>query len=127
LALTQGGQQYDRIGLRGLIVLPVLATIIPFLSFATRPLLVWIGALVWGAVMGIHESTMRAAVADLVPPARRGAGYGAFTAVYGLAWLVGGGMIGYLYSRSVSQVEIFVVIVQLIALVAFWPVARGRS
>ena len=49
----------------------------------------WIGAALWGAAVGVHESTMRAAVADLVPAARRGAGYGTFTAIYGLAWLCG--------------------------------------
>jgi len=34
--------------------------------------------------MGMHKPTMKAAVADLVPGSR-GTGYGAFTAVYGLA------------------------------------------
>jgi hypothetical protein len=55
---------------------------------------VWSGAIVWGAAMGIHESTLGAAVADLVPAAGRGTGYGVFTAVYGLAWLAGSTLIG---------------------------------
>jgi MFS-type transporter involved in bile tolerance (Atg22 family) len=105
-------------------VLPVLAAAVPFLSFATEPALVWAGAIVWGAAMGVHESTMRAAVADLVPAARRGAGFGAFTAVYGLAWLVGAGVVAALYSRSVGDAEIFVVAVQAAALVAFIPLWR---
>ncbi|MFY9806217.1 MAG: MFS transporter, partial [Pseudonocardiaceae bacterium] len=81
------GTIYDRIGLRGLVVLPVLAAAVAFLSFSPSAVLVWVGAIVWGAAMGVHESTMRAAVADMVPAARRGVGYGTFTAAYGLAWL----------------------------------------
>jgi MFS family permease len=70
------------------------------LSFATAPALFIAGAAVWGTGMGIHDSTMRAAVADLVPAHRRGAGYGSFTASYGLAWLAGAALIGLLYEHS---------------------------
>lgn len=106
-------------------LLPVL-TSRPFLSFSTSPLLVWSDAIVWGAAMGIHESTMRAAVADLVPAGRRGTGYGLFTAVYGLAWLGGATLIGVLYGTSLTALYIFVVAVQAAALVAFLPLAAGR-
>lgn len=65
--------------------------------------------------------------ADLVPAARRGAGYGTFTAIYGLAWLAGSTAIGVLYTHSTATATAFVVVVQLAALVAFIPVARGSS
>jgi MFS family permease len=126
LAALASGRLYDRRGLRALVALPPLAAIVPLLSFSTTPALIWAGAIVWGAAMGIHESTMRAAVADLVPAARRGAGYGTFTAVYGLAWLAGGVLVGVLYERSVTDVVVFTAIVQALALVAFvplWPPA----
>jgi MFS-type transporter involved in bile tolerance (Atg22 family) len=106
-------------------LLPPLAAAVPFLSFSTTPVLVWIGAVVWGAAMGVHESTMRAAVADLVPASRRGAGYGTFTAVYGLAWLAGAAAIAALYSSSVGAAETFVVAVQAVALAAFVPLWRA--
>ena len=118
------GRVYDRVGLRGLIVLPPLAAVVPFLSFATSTLAVAVGAVVWGAAMGVHESTMRAAVADFVPPHRRGAGYGTFTAIYGLAWLAGAAIIGALYEQSVSAAGIFVVAVQTAALVLLVPLMR---
>jgi hypothetical protein len=50
---------YDRYWLRGLIVLPLLAAVVPFLSFTTTPTLVWAGALIWGIALGVHESTTR--------------------------------------------------------------------
>jgi MFS family permease len=127
IAALGSGRLYDRVGLRGLIIVPPLAALVPFLSFSTVPLLVWLGAGAWGAAMGVHESTMRAAVADLVPTARRGAGYGTFTAVYGLAWLAGGTIIGALYGQSVQALIIFTLAAQALALVAFVPLVTRRA
>lgn len=126
LAALGSGWLYDRVGLRGLVVLPVLTAAVPLLSFSTSVPLVWIGAAVWGAAMGLHESTMRAAVADLVPAGRRGTGYGLFTAVYGLAWLLGSVVIGALYDTSRTALIVFVVVLQAAALVAFVPLGAAR-
>jgi MFS family permease len=123
LAALASGRAYDRLGLRALVVAPPLAAAVPFLSFSTSSALVWIGGAVWGAAMGVHQSTLRAAVADLVPAARRGAGYGTFTAVYGLAWLAGGTIIGALYAASISAATWFAVALQAAAVVAFLPLA----
>jgi MFS family permease len=123
-AALGSGRLYDRVGLRGLVLIPPLTAAVPFLSFSTQPALVWTGAALWGAAVGIHESTMRAAVADLVPAAHRGKGYGTFTAVYGLSWLAGSTLIGVLYSSSVGAATTFIVVVQAVALVVFAPLAR---
>jgi MFS family permease len=123
LGALASGWLYDRVGLRGLVVVPFLTAAVPFLSFSTTPALIWVGAVVWGAGLGMHESTMRAAVADLVPARRRGAGYGTFTAIYGLAWMAGGTALGALYAHSTGSAELFVVATQVVALVAFLPVS----
>jgi MFS family permease len=120
------GRIYDRVGLRGLLALPPLTIVIPFLSFSTQLAAVIIGAVVWGAAMGVHDSTMRAAVTDFVPRHRRGAGYGTFTAIYGLAWLAGAAIIGVLYERDLRAVETYVVVVQIVATVLLVPVVRPR-
>jgi MFS family permease len=96
---------------------------VPLLSLRTSVLAVTLGAIVWGAGMGVHDSTMRAAVTDLVPRHRRGAGYGTFTAVYGLAWLAGAALIGVLYERATADVTWFVLVVQAVALALFLPIA----
>ena len=126
-AALASGRAYDRIGLRGLVLVPVLSAIVPFLAFTTTPALVWAGAIVWGAALGMQESTMRAAVADLVPGSRLGTGYGAFTAIYGLAWLGGSTAIGALYAESVEAVIVFTLAAQALALAAFAPLARSRG
>jgi MFS family permease len=127
LGSLASGRAYDLVGLRVLVAAPLLGAAVPALSFSTTPALVWIGGAVWGAAMGIHESTLRAAVADLVPAARRGAGYGTFTAVYGLAWLAGGTTIGALYGQSIAAAVWFSVALQAAALVMFVPLAAGRT
>jgi MFS family permease len=124
LAALGFGRVYDRVGLRGLGVLPPLAATIPFLSFATSVPLVVLGAVVWGVAVGIHESTMRAAVADLVPRHRRGAGFGVFTAIYGLSWFGGAALIGLLYDHGIHVVAGYVVAVQVVAMVLVLPLLK---
>jgi MFS family permease len=124
LGALASGQLYDRLGLRGLIIVPALTTIVPFLSFSTQAVVVWLGAAAWGFSLGVHESTLRAAVADLAPAARRGAGYGIFTAIYGLAWLAGSVAIGVAYAHSVGAAEAYVVATQIAAVIVFLPLMR---
>lgn len=122
------GHAYDRIGLRSVIIVLPLTVVIPLLSFSTAPVRVWCGAVVWGAVVGLHGSTMRAAVADLAPAARRGLAYGVFSAAYGLAWLVGATLIGALYARSLGEVVLLAALTQALAFVVFAPLLRlGRG
>ncbi len=119
LAALLSGRWYDRIGIRGLIAIPILAATIPWLGFSSSTALVIAGMVAWGVVMGIQESTMRAAVADLVPDSRRGSAYGIFTAVYGLAWLGGSVVIGVTYERSLVLCAVVVTVVQALALAVF--------
>lgn len=70
---------------------------------------------------------LRAAVADFVPAHRRGAGYGTFTALYGVVWLVGAVAIGYLYEHGTAAAAGFVAAAQLIALGLLVPLLRGQA
>jgi MFS family permease len=126
LAALGFGRIYDRVGLRGLVVLPFLSAAVPWLSFSTSVPSVVIGAVLWGLALGAHESTLRAGVSDLVPPSRRGAGFGTFTAVYGLAWLLGAAGIGALYSHGRTTIVLVVAVVQLVAVGLLLPLLRHR-
>lgn len=127
LAALGSGRLYDRIGLRGLVIAVPLTAIVPVLSFSSIAAWVWIGAVIWSVVVGIHESTLRAAVADMVPRARLGAAYGIFAAAYGLAWLVGSTVIGTLYDCSVADTVYFSIATQVVALGLFVPLAGQRA
>lgn len=113
------GRLYDRFGLRVLAAAPVLTAAIPVLSFSSHAGLLWLGAGLWGTVMGLHESTLRAAVADLVPAARTATAYGAFAAIYGLASLAGDAGIGYLYESSRSALVALIAAAEVAAVGAF--------
>ena len=41
-----------------------------------------IGMILWGAVMGMQDTVMRAAIANMVPIAKRGLAYGIFNTAY---------------------------------------------
>lgn len=126
IAALISGRLYDRVGLWSLSAALVLAVVAAMLIFSTDPARVWIGAIVWGATAGIHESTMRAAVAAIVPRSRRGEGYGIFAAGYGLAWLAGSTLIGLLYPLSITVLVAFVAVTQLAALAVLIRVAARR-
>jgi hypothetical protein len=99
-----------------LVALPVVAGVVPALAFSGAAALAVAGTLVWGCVLGIQESTLRAAVADLVPPGRRATAYGVFGAVVGSAAVAGGALAGGLYQVSVPLLVAVTVALQVIAL-----------
>ena len=117
LAALATGWAYDRLGPRILIVLPILAVAIPVAAFTTNTWWVIAGALLWGAAVGIQESTLRAVVADLISPDRRASAYGLYAAVLGVATAGGGTLTGYLYEHSITILVAVVATVQLLALV----------
>lgn len=119
VAALASGWLYDRIGLRVLVAIPILSAIIPALAVTTTPALAVAGVIAWGAVLGVQESTMRAAVADLVPAARRGTAYGVFGAGFGVATLLGGVATGALYDYSIPVLLTVVAVIQAVALVVF--------
>ena len=124
LAALLTGWAYDRVGGRVLAVLPALGAAVPVLAFSARLGPVVAGALVWGAAVGIQESTLRAVVADLVEPGRRATAYGVYAAVIGVATAVGGALTGLLYERSVPLLISVVVAIQIFAMAALPWVLR---
>ena len=121
------GWLYDRIGRRSLLVVPFVSAAIPMFAFTTTPWLVVTGILLWGAVMGIQESTMRAAVADLVPARRRGTAYGVFAAGFGTATFIGGALMGILYGISIPAIIMAVVCIEICALIVLIIAIRKQS
>jgi len=114
------GKTYDKIGLKSLIGIPLLTLPIPLLAFSHSHTLAMMGALLWGAVMGIHETIMRAAIADLTPVRRRGFAYGVFNTAYGASWFLGSTFMGLLYDLSIGYLILFVILMEIISLPVFF-------
>jgi len=113
------GRTYDRIGFLSLIIIPVLTIPIGILGFSQSQVLVIIAVVLWGAVMGIHETIMRAAIADIISSNHRGKAYGIFNTLYGVAMLIGGAAMGFLYEMSPNNIVVFVLGIEVLALIAF--------
>ena len=116
LAALATGWVYERLQGRVLLILPFLVAAVPLLAFADRAWLAVAGVLVWGAAVGVQDSTVKALVADLVPAGRRATAYGVFAGVQGAAALAGGTLAGILYERSLPALVIVVAAVQFVAL-----------
>lgn len=114
------GKTYDKIGLKSLLAIPLLTAPVAFFGFSHSYGFALTGVLLWGAVMGVHETIMRAAIADLVGTANRGFAYGVFNTAYGASWFFGGAAMGLLYGVSIKFVIAFAVLMQILALILFF-------
>jgi MFS family permease len=110
------GFLYDRSGSRALLILPIMVAAVPPLAFGGNLALVVIGILLWGAAVGLQDSTVKALVADLVPRHRRATAYGLFAAVQGAGALLGGAATGALYQHSRTALVVAVAASQCVAL-----------
>jgi hypothetical protein len=109
------GRLFDRKGLLILISVPLLTIPITPLVFSMSFGGVLVGIILWGSVLGIQETNMKAAIANMIPIAKRGLVFGIFNAAFGIMWLLGSTLMGILYSVSISYIILFSIIVELVS------------
>ena len=114
------GKTYDRIGLIILIIIPIITIPLPLFIFSKGYYLALIGVLLWGAVLGIHETIMRAAIAEITSTNQRGFAYGLFNTAYGIAGFLGSLLVGILYDISTAYIVLFVFLVEIISIQLFF-------
>jgi len=107
------GRLFDRIGISILIVVSLLSSLFSPLVFFGGFYLALLGMAIWGIGMGAQESIMRAAVANMVHPDKRGSAYGIFNTGYGLFWFLGSALMGVLYDVSIPFLVAFSVVMQI--------------
>lgn len=126
VAALATGEAYDRRGPAVLLALPPLVAAWPVLAFGGSLAAVVPGVLLWGAAVGVQDSTVKALVADLVPRERRATAYGVFAGVQGAGALLGGIAAGAAYDRSIPVLVVGVALLQVVALVLLIPVLLSR-
>ena len=109
-------------GLRLLLVIPAFSLFIPVLVFSLSRQLAVLGVVIWGVVMGCHETIMKSAIADITSLAKRGTGYGVFNAAYGLAFFIGSALAGALYEHSLKFLMIVFVVIEVSAVPIFFKI-----
>jgi MFS family permease len=118
------GPTFDRAGPRVLLVVPVAAAGAA-VSFADRPVLVWVGVAVWGVVNGILDSVVKAAITQLVGPGARATAFGWLALVRGAGLLVGGAALGLAYEHGTGVAVTFILVANLVGLIALARVLRA--
>ncbi len=90
----------DKIGRQGLLLAGIATLILAdiVLASANTPVLVFIGAGLWGLHMGLTQGIITAYVADSVPAHLRGTGFGVYNFVTGIVLLAASVIAGYLWS-----------------------------
>jgi len=121
------GFAYDRWGAAVLYALPAAVVAVPALALADALSVVVAGILLWGAVTGVQDSTVKALVADLVPQQRLATAYGVFAAFQGVAALVGGTLAGGLYNEHRTLLIALVALAQVVSAVLLFVALRRRT
>lgn len=109
----------DKAGLLVLMSIPILSALIPLFAFSASIAAVVASMLIWGVVMGIHETIMKSAIADLTPLKKRGTGYGIFNTVYGVAMFIGAALMGVMYDISLYLLIGVTIAIELLAIPIF--------
>ena len=107
-------------GLLILVVLPIFSLLQPFFSLSHSVPLLCIGLLLFGIIMGMHETVMRSAIADVTPFHKRGIAYGIFNAAYGLALFIGASLMGFFYDlQQLPILYLFTILCEIAALIFY--------
>jgi len=110
------GRIYDKFGLKTVLIIPFINIFIPFFVFRKSINFLILGIIIWGMVMAMYETVMRASIADIIPIAKRGYSYGIFNTVFGLSYFLGSFVIGFLYTLNLDYVIIYILIMSVVSL-----------
>jgi MFS family permease len=129
LAAFPAGSLSDRIGRRGLIVIGfgmlIVADIV--LALAPSPLVVFIGAALWGIHLALTQGVLSAMVADMAPARLRATAFGLFNTATGCAMLIAGLAAGELWDSISPAAPFWIAAGVMAAALATFVLAPVRS
>ena len=98
-----------------------MSLLLPLLSLSYSRIFAVVGMIIFGIIIGSHETVMRSAIGDITPFHKRGTSYGLFNTAYGLAILGGAATMGLLYEmKQTGLIIAFTFIVELIAITLYF-------
>jgi len=128
------GKIYDRIktnskrrnaGLFVLLSIPILAAFVPLFVFSSTLMLIISGVVLFGLVVGVQETILKAAVADMTPIKKRSTAYGIFNVSFGLAFFIGSSLAGLLYDYSITILVASFAVIELMAIPVFYKMIKA--
>jgi len=127
LAALIFGKMFDKIGIKTLLFAVLLSSCFAPMVFLGGFNWALAGMVLWGIGMGAQESILKAEIAEMISPERRGTAFGTFNAAYGLFWFVGSALMGYLYDFSIKGLIIFSVVTQLLAVLVIYYLIQKQA
>jgi len=121
------GRLFDRRGIVVLVPLTAVTALFAPLAFLGNGTAAFFGTILWGVGLGVHESVMAAAVAQIVPTGRVASAYGLFNLGFGIAWFVGSAVMGVLYDISIPALVAFSIVAELAAIPIFLRLRRNPA
>jgi MFS-type transporter involved in bile tolerance (Atg22 family) len=121
------GKLFDKIGLWAVVTGTIIAVLFAPLVFWGGFYPALIGMILWGIGMGTQESILKAEVAKMIPPEKRGRAFGLFDTIFGVFWFIGSVLIGYLYDYSLTGLILFSIIGQLAAVCVLLKLSLARN
>lgn len=127
------GRLYDKLkqknnnensGLLILVAIPILTALMLPMIFSYSLTLLLLGVFLWGVIMGMHETVMKASIADIIPIKKRGTAYGIFNLAYGLSMFIGSTLAGYLYEISIPLMITIMVLIEMFSLILFFNMKK---
>jgi MFS family permease len=113
------GRLLDRIGQAAALVAFALSALFGPFVFLGGVNLALMGMILWGIGMGAQDSLLKALLTDVIPENRRSTAFGVFDTGFGIFYLLGNTVMGFLYDVSLPALIAFSIILQLSALPVF--------
>lgn len=108
------GKLFDKHGIKIVIISTLISLLFaPFVFLSNFLAIIIIGIICWGIGIAAQESIIRSVLSSILPPDKKGTGFGIFYAIFGFAWFIGSFFMGWLYDISVIFLVIFSVLMQL--------------
>ncbi|MEM4155151.1 MAG: MFS transporter, partial [Archaeoglobaceae archaeon] len=73
------------------------------------------GLILFGAIVGMQESVMRAGVAEITGASKRATAYGILNTGFGIGFFLGSSLMGFLYDFSISYLILFSIASEILA------------
>jgi MFS family permease len=113
------GHLLDRAGTVAVLIGIVASAAATPLAFLGRGWIAELGIAIWGVGTTVQDSLFVALVADITAEENRSTAFGVFDTIYGIAWLAGSVVLGFLYDHLIWALVLLSVGSQLAALVFF--------
>ncbi len=121
------GRLFDKNGIKTLLITFFVSAFFAPMVFLGGAVVVFFGMILWGIGMATQESLLKPLIALALKTSKKATAFGVFDAGFGVAWFMGSWFMGYLYTRSIHELVIFSVVIQLVALPVFWYAHRSSG